>query len=170
VIGVSVGMVLAAFLFMRRMAEVTQARLAEGVHPDIPGDIPPGVVVYEISGPLFFGAAQKAMSALEVVAGQTKAVILLMDEVHAMDATGMVALESALEPLRKNKCLAILSGVRAQPMTLLRKGQLDQSEGVVLCANPEEAMATAARHVGSPVPLVVVPPPSSSPSQQSHAR
>jgi SulP family sulfate permease len=158
VIGVSVGMVLAAFLFMRRMAEVTQARLAEGAHPDIPGHIPAGVVVYEISGPLFFGAAQKAMSALEVVAGQTKAVILLMDEVHAMDATGMVALESALEPLRKHKCLAILSGVRAQPRTLLRKGQLDQAEGVVLCANPEEAIATAARHVGGSAPLVAVPP------------
>jgi SulP family sulfate permease len=165
VIGVSVGMVLAAFLFMRRMAEVTQARLAEGAHPDIPGQIPPGVVVYEISGPLFFGAAQKAMSALEVVAGRTKAVILLMDEVHAMDATGMVALESALGPLRKHKCLAILSGVREQPMTLLRKGHLDQAEGVVFCANPEEAIATAARHVGSPASVPAVPPASASPAQ-----
>lgn len=169
VVGVSVGMVLAAFLFMRRMAEVTQARLAEGSHPDVPGPIPPGVVVYEISGPLFFGAAQKAMSALEVVAGQTKAVILLMDEVHAMDATGMVALESALEPLRHHKCLAILSGVRDQPMALLRKGHLDQSEGVVLCANPQEAIATAAHHVGSPAPLVIVPTTPSSPSQQRQA-
>src|SRR5262249_40938259 len=91
VVGVTIGMVLAAFLFMRRMADVTHARLTGDAHPDIPGAIPPGVVVYEISGPLFFGAAQKAMAALEITSDGTKAVILLMDEVHAMDATGLVA-------------------------------------------------------------------------------
>jgi len=140
VVGVSVGMVLAAFLFMRRMAEVTEARLAEDTHPDVPGPLPPGVVVYEISGPLFFGAAQKAMAALEIVAGKTKAVILLMDEVHAMDATGLVALESALEQLRKQKCLAILSGVRDQPMALLKKARVPEREGVMLCPNAAEAL------------------------------
>ena len=144
VVGVSVGMVLAAFLFMRRMAEVTEARLSEDTHPDVPGPIPPGVVVYEISGPLFFGAAQKAMAALEIVAGKTKAVILLMDEVHAMDATGLVALESALEPLRQHKCLAILSGVRDQPMALLKKARLSEREGVMLCPNAAEALAAVA--------------------------
>jgi SulP family sulfate permease len=116
VVGVSVGMVLAAFLFMRRMADVTEARLVGDRHPDLPGRIPSGVVVYEISGPLFFGAAQKAMAALEIVAGETRAVILLLDEVNAMDNTGLVALESALEVLRKHKCSVVLTGVRAQPM------------------------------------------------------
>jgi sulfate permease, SulP family len=140
VVGVSVGMVLAAFLFMRRMAEVTETRLAGDAHPDVPGPIPPGVVVYEISGPLFFGAAQKAMAALEIVAGKTKAVILLMDEVNAMDATGLVALESALEQLRKQKCLAILSGVRDQPLALLRKARLVEREGVILCSNATDAL------------------------------
>lgn len=166
VMGVSVGMVLAAFLFMSRMAEVTQARLTGENHPDIPGPIPPGVAVYEISGPLFFGAAQKAMAVLEIVAGQTKAVILLMDEVHAMDATGLVALESALEPLRKHKCLAILSNVRAQPMALLKKAHLDQHEGVVFCASAKEALATAARHVGL-VPTLVPQPPAAAQNQAS---
>ncbi len=147
VVGVSVGMVLAALLFMRRMAEVTQARVADGSHPDLPGPIPPGIAVYEISGPLFFGAAQKAMSVLETVAGQTKAIILLMDEVHAMDATGLVALESALEPLRNQKCLTILSGVRPQPMSLLRKAQIDKREGLLLCADPRAAIEVASGHV-----------------------
>jgi SulP family sulfate permease len=169
VIGVSVGMVLAAFLFMRRMAEVTQARLASGEHPDLPGPIPSGVAVYEISGPLFFGAAQKAMSALEIVAGQTKAVILLMDEVHAMDATGLVALESAIEPLCKHKCLAILSGVREQPMALVKKGRLDTREGVVLCANPTEALAVASRHVTEQVTSSGTRTPSTRPAAPTHA-
>ena len=145
VVGVSVGMVLASFLFMRRMAEVTEARFTEGSHPDVPGPIPKGVAIYEISGPLFFGAAQKAMSTLEIVAGETKAVILLLDEVHAMDATGLVALESALESLAKQRCLAILSGVRSQPLSLLKKAGLDQRAGVVLCADPKDALSIVAR-------------------------
>jgi SulP family sulfate permease len=152
VIGVSVGMVLASFLFMRRMAEVTQTRLADGTHPDHPGPIPPRVVVYEISGPLFFGAAQKAMAALEIVAGETKAVIILMDDVHVMDATGLVALESGLEPLRKHKCLAILSGVRPQPRALLAKAETGKDGGVVFCANIKEAFALAAKQSESETP------------------
>ncbi|HEU5076969.1 MAG TPA: C4-dicarboxylic acid transporter DauA [Polyangiaceae bacterium] len=165
VIGVSVGMVLAALLFMRRMAEVTQARLAAGGLPDVTGPLPPGVAVYEISGPLFFGAAQKAMAALQLVEDRTKVVVLLMDEVHAMDATGLVALESALEPLRKNKCLAILSGVRAQPMALLKKAQLDKREGVAFSANAREAVAVAGRHVGSDPDVPAVPPAAVPPVQ-----
>jgi SulP family sulfate permease len=147
VVGVTVGMVLAAFLFMRRMADVTQARLASDAHPDIPGTIPTGVIVYEISGPLFFGAAQKAMAALEITSDSTKAVILLMDEVHAMDATGLVALESALATLRNERCLAILTGVRAQPLALLRKAHVPERDGIVLCPTTTEALATATRAV-----------------------
>jgi SulP family sulfate permease len=169
VVGVSVGMVLASFLFMRRMAEVTQAQLAEGVHPDLPGPIPRGVVVYEISGPLFFGAAQKAMAALEIVAGETKAVILLMDEVHAMDATGMVALESAIEPFSKHDCLTILSGVRTQPLALVKKAHLDQREGVVLCASPAEAFEAALRHAASHSTRATRPPASPPPAAQPQA-
>jgi SulP family sulfate permease len=169
VIGVSVGMVLAAFLFMRRMAEVTQARLAQGNHPDVPSSIPQGVAVYEISGPLFFGAAQKAMAALEIVAGQTKAVVLLMDEVHVMDATGLVALESAVEQLRKNKCLAILSGVREQPMLLLRKSQLDRREGVMLCANAKDAVAAAGRYIAEGAGGGSITPVPTPPAARPHA-
>jgi SulP family sulfate permease len=164
VVGVSVGMVLAAFLFMRRMAEVTQARLTAGGHLELPGPIPAGVMVYEISGPLFFGAAQKAMAALEIVGGQTRAVILLMDEVHAMDATGLVALESAIEPLRKHRCLAILSSVRPQPLEVLKRGHLDLREGVVLCTSAKDALDTAAKHVSASRTLVSVPPEPPDPS------
>jgi SulP family sulfate permease len=109
------------------------------------------------------------MSTLEIVAGKTKAVILLMDEVHAMDATGLVALESALESLRKNKCLAILSGVRTQPMALLRKGHLDHREGVMLCENSQAALTAANRHVNGPSTPVPTPPISPPPNAQTQA-
>ena len=150
VVGVSVGMVLAAFLFMRRMAEVSGGQLADESSPDALGPIPRGVAVYEISGPLFFGAAQKAMAALEIVASETRAVVFLMRDVHAMDATGLVALESALDPLRAHRCLAILTGVHGQPLALLRKARLDRREDIVFCTTVEEALLTASRHVGDP--------------------
>jgi len=158
VVGVAVGMVLASFLFMRRMAEVTQARLAPDSHPDLPGPVPPGVVVYEISGPLFFGAAQRAMAALEIVAGTTKAVVLMMDQVQIMDATGLVALESALEPLRKHHCLAVLSGVQVQPRGLLAKAQFADSAYVRFAETAAEAVAVAAAHVAVARPAHPVTP------------
>jgi sulfate permease, SulP family len=150
VVGVSVGMVLASFLFMRRMAEVTQAKLARsdsGQYPGLPGPLPPGVALYDISGPLFFGAAQRAMGALTSIAGKDRVVILSMDGVNAMDATGLVALESALDHLSRHKVLAILSGAQQQPLALLRKAHVDQRPGVLLCETDQEALATATRHV-----------------------
>jgi sulfate permease, SulP family len=143
VVGVSVGMVLAAFLFMRRMADVTEARLVESEHPALPRPIPKGVVVYDISGPLFFGAAQKAMATLDQVSGRAHAVVLRLDDVHAMDATGLVALESALDRLRRNRTTAILTGVRPQPAALLDRAGVPSRPGVVLCGAEDDALALA---------------------------
>jgi SulP family sulfate permease len=157
VVGVSVGMVLASFLFMRRMAEVTQTKVTRsdtGPHPGLPGPLPPGVVTYEISGPLFFGAAQRAMGMLTSIAGKERAVILLLDGVNTMDATGLVALESALEQLARHKVLAILSGVREQPLALLKKAHVDTRPGVLVCDREEDALAAAARHVADASPPV----------------
>ena len=158
VVGVSVGMVLASFLFMRRMAEVTQAKLARsdsGQYPGLPGPLPPGVALYDISGPLFFGAAQRAMGALTTIAGgKDRAVILSIDGVNTMDATGLVALESALEQLGRHKVLAILSGAQAQPLALLKKAHVDQRPGVFLCETDQEALALATRHLAeAPAPV-----------------
>jgi sulfate permease, SulP family len=146
VVGVSVGMMMAALLFMRRMAEVTQVRAAKPGEADLPGDLPHGVVAYEISGPLFFGAAQKAMAALDI-ADRAKVVILLMDEVHAMDATGLVALESALDELKVNRCFAILTGVRPQPLRVLVRAKVHKRELVTLAPDPRAALDAAYQHL-----------------------
>jgi SulP family sulfate permease len=65
VLAVSVGVVLAALLFMRRMAEVTHGVISEEEHPAAKIPLPKGVIVYDIAGPLFFGAAQKSDVHLE---------------------------------------------------------------------------------------------------------
>lgn len=152
VIGVGVGMVLAAFLFMGRMADVTQARVrATGSRSSTPSignstqpvTIPPGTAVYEISGPLFFGAAERAMATLNVISERSKAVIILLDDVPTMDVTGLVALESALDRLSEQKRLALLCGLRAQPLSVLQRAGIDKREGVILCDDLQHAVAMA---------------------------
>jgi len=145
VVGVSVGMVLAAFLFMNRMATVTQSRLFtdEASPPGALGPLPKGVVVYDISGALFFGAAQKAMGMLGEISDRTHAVIMRMDQVHAMDATGLVALESAVAALQRQRCRAILCGLRIQPRGLLTRAGFAARHGVALCDDLAEALELA---------------------------
>ena len=88
------------------------------------------------------------MAALEIVAGETKVVILLLDEVNAMDNTGLVALESALDVLVKHRCLAVMTGVRPQPMSVLRKAGLPVRDGIAFCSTPAEAFGLARRFAG----------------------
>jgi SulP family sulfate permease len=123
VVAVSVGVVLAALLFMRRMAELTEVKLTapEAHHADLPKALAGKVALYEIAGPLFFGAAQKAMDSLGQITSAIQVVILRLDNVPVMDATGLVALESAITSLTKRGCVAILSGLRQQPAELLER-------------------------------------------------
>ena len=101
VVAVSVGVVLAALLFMRRMAEVSEVRLVDAHPMGLTRPLPKGVIAYEIAGPLFFGAAQKAMAALQSVDKGVRVVILDLRSVPMLDATGLVGLESAFERLHR---------------------------------------------------------------------
>lgn len=126
-IGVSVGIVLAALLFMKRMADVTKTELLS-THPRV-GAVPDDVVLYDIAGPLFFGAAEKAVGSLHAIKSPAKVVILDLDEVAAMDATGLVALESALVRLERDGRFAILCGVRPQPAALIERAGVGEVPG-----------------------------------------
>jgi SulP family sulfate permease len=174
VVGVSVGVTLAALLFMRRMAEVTRAEVLEG--PLKPGvSVPQGVLVYDIAGPLFFGAAEKAMGALNSAANDAKVVVLELDQVHAMDATGLVALESALASLEKTKRFAIISGLQAQPAQVLARAELVDVPGkLVFCPNLEAALTLASQHLGARPPsgaqARVQPEPQPQPQTQTQTQ
>jgi sulfate permease, SulP family len=146
VVAVSVGVVLAALLFMRRMAEISHARLVGGGEAESVTGLPANVLLYEIQGPLFFGAAQKAISTIEAVSssGKVRTVILHMGAVPIMDVTGLVALESAIAKLRKAKAFVILSGVQAQPRGVLaRAGLVDDGDRLAICETLNEAIERA---------------------------
>ena len=157
VVGVSVGLMLASLLFMRRMADVTESKLVETGPGHRLGPMPPGVQLYDISGALFFGAAQKAMGLLREVSADSRVIILRMDEVHAMDITGLVALESAVATLAKQRCTAILVGLRIQPRALLVRAGFTKRSNIVLCDDMGEAIEVAtelaaSKSTGTPVP------------------
>ena len=131
-VAISVGMVLAAFLFMKRMAEVTNVRAfkqefeedeADRYASDENGmrlrDIPPGVEVYEINGAFFFGAAETFKDTLARIAGKPKVLIIRMRDVLLLDSSGMHALKDVVHRSRKDGTAVLLSDVHMQPLVAL---------------------------------------------------
>lgn len=124
VVAVSVGVMLAALLFMRRMSELTQSRLVLGSEEEQEGTIPKGIVLYEIAGPMFFGAAQNAMGSLATIGEHTKVVVLDLGRCPTIDATGLVALESSLQKLRSTHKRVVIAGPLPQPQRVFDKAGL----------------------------------------------
>jgi SulP family sulfate permease len=140
-VAIQVGMVLAAFLFMKRMAEVTNVanvtgELGDPAQPssDVTGAIfrlavPEGVQVYEINGPFFFGAAGAFSHTVEHVAVLPKVLVVRLRHVPAIDATGLAALKRLVARSRKHRTRVVLSELQPQPrLALARSGLLREVE------------------------------------------
>jgi SulP family sulfate permease len=150
VVSVTTGIILAALLFMRRMAEVAQTRLIGAGNEPSEVSVPAGVVVYSIDGPLFFGAAQRAMSTLYQLGGDIRAVVLDLREVPVLDATGLVNLESALRKLHSRGAFVVLCGARKQPRALLaRSGVVAVPDRLAMTDQLEQAIQLATSFVES---------------------
>lgn len=131
------GVVMASLLFMRRMAEVTDFKLisSEDRAAGVVG-MPDGVLVYAIAGPLFFGAAQRAMQELDIIGGQYWAVVLDLHDVPAIDATALANLESALKRLARDNTIVVLSGARPQVAAAIDRHGLAKRWGhVEICVD-----------------------------------
>ncbi len=163
-VGIGVGMVLAAFLFMKRMAEVTNITIVrrefeESGEPqsDERGaiyrrKIPAGVEVYEINGPFFFGAAEKFKQTLGDVSRRPKVLIIRMRNVPAIDSTAMHALKDLIRRTRAEGTKVLLSDVHSQPLIALgRSGLLDEIGEENLFGDVDEALE-AARQRLQPAP------------------
>jgi SulP family sulfate permease len=163
-VAIEVGMVLAAFLFMRRMAEVTNVRFLSQEFRDADDDryvvdtnasrrreIPAGVEIYEIDGPFFFGAAEKFKDTLGRVGRRPKVLIIRMRDVPAIDSTGLHALGDIVRRTRKDGTVTLLSDVHAQPLIALgRSALLDEIGENNIFGNVDDALNVARKHLGLP--------------------
>ena len=133
-VALGVGMVLASFLFMRKMAETTHVTAVTELFaddgPDIEGfgtarpTIPPGVEVYEIDGPFFFGAAEKFKETMASMSRPPKVLILRMRKVGLLDATGLALIGDLANKGRAGGPALVLSDLHSQPMVALTKSGL----------------------------------------------
>ncbi len=145
VIAVTVGVVLAALLFMQRMSVLTKIQLDAPTKLDV--DVPPGVRIYTIAGPLFFGAAKSAMNALQIVGDQDRVYILDLQHVPVMDATALVALESALDRLHRAKIKVIFAGLTEDVGAFLERAGIKREAGKIAYApDLETAISMAIVH------------------------
>lgn len=161
VMAIGVGLVLAAVLFMKRMADVTDVtgwkydddfhkvneenenyeEEKDTEHISLK-NVPKHTLVFEINGPLFFGAADK----LNAIALNIKEDILIlrMRSVPAMDATALHTLEGVLETCKKNNTILVFSHVNKQPYSVMEKSGFTERVGKdKFCRNIDEALALA---------------------------
>ncbi len=156
-VAIQVGVVLAAIMFMHRMSE-TFAITGEGgqigggngsngeaddlaVRRDI---LPAGTEVFQIRGPLFFGAAARLMDILDRTGGTPNTFILRMEDVPFIDGSGAAKLGEFSAKLRRAGIVLILSGLKAQPRLVLRKmGFFHRATDIHTVPTYERAIETA---------------------------
>ena len=131
VVAIEVGMVMTALLFLNRMASVTGVKqwidaedtFDEENDPDAINlrKLPKGVSVFEITGPMFFGAADKFLEIINQVPKDTKVIIIRMRSVPAMDVSAYKNLENIWKQCKQKKIQIVFSHVNEQPMGMLQK-------------------------------------------------
>ncbi len=148
VVAIEVGMILAAMLFMKRMSEETAVTGWKYVDAENDQDsidlkvVPKNVRVYEISGPLFFGAADKI---LDIKLKEfTRCLVLRMRAVSALDASAMNSLEMLRKKCEKRGVQLVLSHVNPQPLEVMKKaGFYDAVGEKYFCPHIDDALALA---------------------------
>jgi SulP family sulfate permease len=164
-VAIQAGVVLAAILFMKRMADVTQVGYITSMMEDEEDTsdqdpnaikrftVPKGVEVFEVNGPFFFGAADRFKHVLSLIVQKPKVLILRMRTVLSMDATALRALEEVYEQTRRDGAVLVLAGVHAQPLIAMDKaGFLDKIGIDNVFENVCEALRRAREIVGTPQP------------------
>jgi len=159
-VAIEVGIVLSAFLFMGRMASVTNVAVSRELEDQEEVDdplsiqtrkVPDGVEVFEVNGPFFFGAAYKFEEAIGEFEKQPSVLIIRMRNVPAIDSTGIHVLEQVHERCAHRGATLVLSGVHAQPLFAIQKmGFLDKLGEENVHANIDDALNRARDLVGVP--------------------
>ncbi|HKM25842.1 MAG TPA: C4-dicarboxylic acid transporter DauA [Thiopseudomonas sp.] len=145
VLAVGVGLILAAGLFIKSMSELTDTATVDSNKHDIP-DLPDSVTVYAIRGPLFFGAAEKALSVLRKFNPEIRVAIIDMRAVPMLDMTALAALSNVLNDYQKNDIGIIFLGATAQVRNEMRRAGISLANNKLSYVNsPEQAQSRALR-------------------------
>lgn len=153
-IAIEIGLLMAMFLFLRRVTETTKVSVVRDVidlshdgeiqHDDEVLKLPKGVEVYEIDGPFFFGVANKFDGVMKTLGDKPKVRIMRMRKVPFMDSTGLHNLESLLRLSKSENIHLILSGVNDDVRKVLLKAGFDKKIGAEnICSNINEALSKA---------------------------
>src|SRR5579864_3326062 len=150
-VAVEAGMILAALLFISRVAatttvsQVTDDYIEDGrVHILQDKDIPYYATIFRIHGPFLFGATEKIASVTENIHELPPIVIIRLRNMTAIDATGLFALEEAARRLHATGRTLLLCGAREQPAQLMHQAEFEEVVGPEnICANVQEALQRA---------------------------
>jgi SulP family sulfate permease len=148
---VGVGMVCAALVFIKRVADtttvaaVTDDYVRDGhVHILQNKTIPPYVRVFRIHGPFLFGATEKLRPVFDAIDDLPEVVILRLRNMTALDATGLRAFEDLAQALARSGRHLVLCGARHQPASLIARADFHRHIGDAnICAHVQAALARA---------------------------
>ncbi|HEY5525551.1 MAG TPA: sulfate permease [Clostridium sp.] len=151
VVAIGVGMVLASFLFMRKMADITEVKYILDDDEDKDANefienvkMPEHISIYEISGSFFFGAATKFVTAMREMGVPPRILIVKMSKVPFMDATAYHSFRMLYDFCRKNHTKVIILKIQEQPLNMLKKyGFVEIMEEKNFCDTVEEAIERA---------------------------
>lgn len=147
---IAVGMALASILFIRRSIALTGVSVIDGKRPEHAHQTPPppGVLVYDINGPLFFGSAQRALKNIVVVSPETRVVVLDMGDVTMLDMSGIVAMESIVKDLAERGIGLVIVNLAPRMILKLRRAGVRRRAGSLeLARSLEDALVIAERLV-----------------------
>jgi SulP family sulfate permease len=150
-VAVETGMILAALLFISRVAstttvsQVTDDYVEDGrVHILQDKDIPYYATIFRIHGPFLFGATDKISVVTERMSSLPPIVVLRLRNMTALDATGLFALEEVAKQLHETGRTLILCGAREQPAELMRQAEFEDIVGREnICENVQAALRRA---------------------------
>ena len=145
VVAIEVGMILTAVLFLKRMSdESTVISWKNHGNEAVPDALPSDVLVYEISGAMFFGAAEKIADI--ATEDNTRCLILRMGGVNAIDATAINSLEALIKKCLDSGICVLLSHVNNQPLEAMKKAGLYEKVGAEnFCSHIGDALSIAAK-------------------------
>ncbi|MGO1693211.1 MAG: C4-dicarboxylic acid transporter DauA [Marinobacter sp.] len=131
VIAITTGVLLAAVLFMREMAEMTKVTdITSGKRVNEEG-LPAGWRVFKINGPLFFAAADRIFGELAELSRNVRGIILYMDGVTVLDAGGLSALNKLIATCQNDGTRIVVADLQSQPQRTLARGGVGPVEGVL---------------------------------------